>query len=289
MKALDKIKEATAFLKECGIDDAPKESEIILIHILEIDRIILYRDNPNISEDAIKIINEILARRKEREPLQYILGQVEFYGMNIKVGPGVLVPRPETEMIVEEVLKAVSSFKFQVSSENKNLPLNIVDLCTGSGCVALAIAKNLPKSLIYGTDISGKAIGYANENAEINGIGNVRFLKGSLFEPVAGFAPFDIIVSNPPYIRSNDIPDLPPEIKYWEPRSALDGGEDGIKFFGEILQTAPKHLVKGGFLCLELGQGQADAVIMIAQRNGFKNISIKIDCLGIERIISMTK
>ncbi len=292
MTALDKIKGITAFLQRCGIEDAEKESEIIVTHSLGIDKVVLYRDNPALSEENIKAINEMLARRAKREPLQYILGYVEFYGLKIKVGKGVLIPRPETELIIEEIVKL----------KVKSAGLKVLDLCTGSGCLALALAKNLPDSTVYGTDISAHAIGYAKENAEINGIRNVTFLKGSLFEPLSqllthnsSLLTFDVIVSNPPYIKSNDIPDLQPEIKDWEPRNALDGGDDGLRYYKEILSRARHYLTPpseknggGGFFFLEIGEGQADAVIMMAVRAGYRDITIIKDYSGIERIVSMT-
>lgn len=297
MNALDKIKEITASLKRFGIDDASKESEIILTSTLSIDKVVLYRDNSALSEKDMKTIDRILSRRAKREPLQYILGYIEFYGLKIKVGEGVLIPRPETELMAKEVLKKVSGFRSQVSGQDENSllvarcsPLRILDLCTGSGCLALAIAKNFPDAQVYGTDISGTAIKYAKENAELNEIGNAVFLKGSLYEPLKQFVSdmllkFDVIVSNPPYIMSNDIANLQPEIKNWEPRNALDGGEDGLKYYRDILSEARRYLTPEGLIFLEIGEGQAEEVSGIAQQNGLGNISVKKDFAGIDRIV----
>ncbi|MDP3260700.1 MAG: HemK/PrmC family methyltransferase, partial [Thermodesulfovibrionales bacterium] len=217
MDVIDKLKEVTAFLKSQGIDDAHKESEIILTHALKTDRTVLYRDNPAVTVKNIKDIEEILKRRAEREPLQYIIGHVEFHGLKIKVGQGVLIPRPETELLAEEVIKAVQRSAFSVQRKSKDSELRILDLCTGSGCLALAIAKHFPDAEVYGTDISKDAIRYANENAALNAIRNVTFLKGSLFEPLSqllthnsSLLTFNVIVSNPPYIRSGDILNLQP-------------------------------------------------------------------------------
>ncbi len=289
MKALVKIKEVAAYLRSCGIDDADKEAEILLTQGIGIDRVTLYRGDPALSEDQIKRLEKILQRRAKREPLQYILGYAEFYGMNIKVGPGVLIPRPETELIVEEAIKAVTSNKLQVTSKDlkqfsENSLLKILDLCTGSGCLALAIAKHLPVAAVYGTDLSEIAVEYAMENAKINRIKNVTFLKGHLFEPVKDMR-FDMIVSNPPYIKRPDIQNLQPEIREWEPVEALDGGEDGLKFYKEILQHAPEYLNNNGFIIIESGQGQANDVIKIAEGSKLKNISIIKDYAGIERIL----
>ena len=185
MTAIDKLKEVTAFLKSQGIDDAHKESEIIVTHCLGIDKAALYRDNPVLSEKNLKDIDAVLQRRARREPLQYIIGFVEFCGLKIKVGQGVLIPRPETELLAEEVIKAVQRSAFSVQRKSKDSELRILDLCTGSGCLALAIAKHFPDAEVYGTDISKDAIRYANENAVLNDIRNVTFLKGSLFEPLS--------------------------------------------------------------------------------------------------------
>ena len=208
------------------------------------------------SEAESRQIDALASRRTRREPLQYIIGHVEFHGLKIKVGQGVLIPRPETELLAEEVIKAVQRSAFSVQRKSKdselqtsNSELRILDLCTGSGCLALAIAKHFPDAEVYGTDISKDAIKYAKENAELNGIRNVTFLKGSLFEPLSqllthnsSLLTFNVIVSNPPYIRSGDILNLQPEINKWEPRNALDGGEDGLSYYRTILSEAPKYL-----------------------------------------------
>jgi len=281
--ALEKIKEVSAFLESKGIEDSLREAEIIVTHCLGIDKAALYRDNPVVPEKAIKEIESILQRRAQREPLQYIIGHVEFLGLKIKVGKGVLIPRPETELLAEEVIKTVPSLKSQV-------PSRILDLCTGSGCLALALAKNFPDAEVYGTDISKDAIRYACENAKLNDIKNITFLKGSLFEPLkqlisARPLKFDVIVSNPPYIKSDEIACLQPEIYKWEPRNALDGGEDGLDYYRAILSAGRACLAFTGVMFLEIGEGQAEEVSEIALQKGFRNISVIKDYAGIERII----
>src|SRR3972149_2934903 len=183
MRAFDTLKEATDFLKRYGIEDASREAEIILIHCLGTDRTAFFRDNPEIPENVIEEIDECLKRRSKREPLQYILGSLDFLGMKIKVGKGVLIPRPETELLAEEAIKVIRSQKLNPPAppfaKGGNGRVTILDLCTGSGCLALALAKEFPLAYIYGTDISEVAIHYAKENAEMNGISNVNFLRGS--------------------------------------------------------------------------------------------------------------
>ncbi|MDP2279802.1 MAG: HemK/PrmC family methyltransferase, partial [Nitrospirota bacterium] len=172
MNALDKIKEVTEFLRSCGIEDAAREAEILIIETLRISKSKLYADSFEISEAESKQIDALASRRAKREPLQYIIGHVEFCGLKIKVGQGVLIPRPETELLAEEVIKAVQRSAFSVQRKSKdselqtsNSELRILDLCTGSGCLALAIAKHFPDADVYGTDISKDAIRYAKENA----------------------------------------------------------------------------------------------------------------------------
>src|SRR4030042_3662278 len=264
MKALDKLREATELLKQYGIEDANREAEIIAIHCLGTDRTVLYRDNPEIHEEEIERIDELLRRRSKREPLQYILGYVDFYGLKIKVGKGVLIPRPETELLAEEAIKAVKREALSV--------MRILDLCTGSGCLALALAREFPDAKVYGTDTSENAIRYAKENAELNCINNVTFLEGNLFDPIAELATrqpspvtFDLIVSNPPYIRRNDIKNLQLEIKDWEPVEALNGGEDGLDYYRAIIPGAKGYLKEGGYLILEIGAGQSREVRRIAE------------------------
>ena len=300
MKALDKLREAADFLKRHGIEDAVREAESILNHCLGTDRTTFFRDNPVITENVIEKIDEFLERRSKGEPLQYILGYVDFLGIKIKVGKGVLIPRPETELLAEEAVKVIRSQKlnppFSPFAKGGNGRGTILDLCTGSGCLALTLAKEFPHAQFYGTDISEVAIHYAKENAEINGIKNVTFLKGSLFEPLgelftihSSLFTFDLIISNPPYIRRDDIRNLQQEIKDWEPVEALDGGEDGINYYRAIIPESRKYLKESGYLMLELGISQADAVRTIAEQANFTDISFKKDYAGIERIFIARK
>jgi release factor glutamine methyltransferase len=283
MHSLDLVKNVRELIEKTGIEDAQREAELIVSHAIGADRTTLYRDSQPVPEHIKLKIDEIVRRRVAREPLQYIHGAVDFLGLKIKVGHGVLIPRPETELLAEEAIKAIS---------NKNAQLNILDLCTGSGCLALALARAFPDAMVYGTDSEETAISYAEENAKTNSIKNVRFLKGSLFEPIekciaptADRTVFDLIVSNPPYIRRDDLKELQPEIKDWEPLTALDGGEDGLDFYREIIPGARKYLTANGILFFELGIYQAEAVKRMAMDAGFQDISVRKDYAGIERIL----
>ncbi|GAB4407239.1 MAG: peptide chain release factor N(5)-glutamine methyltransferase [Thermodesulfovibrionales bacterium] len=285
ISAIDGLREVSQCLSYYGIEEPQKEAEIILSRCIGIERVSIYRDNPVLSPRQIKTIEGVLERRSEREPLQYILGDVDFYGLRIKVGHGVLIPRPETELVVEEVLKMLRSNQ---EIRTRYSSLRILDLCTGSGCIALAIARHCPDLKVYGTDVSEKALGYARENRRINSIKNVTFLKGDLYEPVKGMR-FDIIISNPPYIRRMDIRNLQPEIKMWEPIEALDGGEDGLQFYREILRHSADYLNNRGSIIMEVGSGEAEDVLRIAEALGLRCASVIKDYSGIERVLCLVR
>lgn len=295
MTASEKLKEISAFLESKGVEYAPKEAETIVTEALMISRSRLYTADEQISDEVSRHIDALAERRAAGEPLQYIIGHVDFYGLRIKVGPGVLIPRPETELLVEEVLRAMGNEPRVTDKDLEHHPeisslathrssLRILDLCTGSGCIALALASKIPNSVVYGVDVSERALEYARENAQSNGVSNVTFLKGSLFRPVRDMK-FDIIVSNPPYIKSADIKTLQTEIRDWEPTEALDGGEDGLAFYRQIISSARDLLLPGGFVALELGEGEAGAVADIAQSAGLTRLRTIRDFQGIERVL----
>jgi release factor glutamine methyltransferase len=282
MRALEILQSARELLEISGLNDADREAELILSHCLGIDRLHLYKDDPDIPENILLQIYEYLRRRAAREPLQYILGYTEVHGLKIKVGPGVLIPRPETELLVEEAIKTVHALRFT--------SLHILDLCTGSGCIALALAKEFPDAEVYGTDKSENAIRYAEENADRNLIKNVTFLTGSLFDPLKNSdIKFDFIISNPPYIKRDEIKNLQPEIRDWEPGEALDGGEDGLDYYRMLIPEAGNYLNKHGYLILEIGIDQAKEIKKLASDAGFQDIIVIRDYSGIERILIANK
>lgn len=310
MNATEALKRIRKFLEDAGIENPGKEAELIVSHCLGKDRLVLYRDNPMIPEDVNIRINEFSERRIKREPLQYIIGYTEFHGLKIKVGQGVLIPRPETELLAEEAIKVLRGQKLphhpplnkggqrggRTSSFIPSSSFNILDLCTGTGCIALSLAKEFPDAFVYGADISELAITYAKQNMELNGINNVAFLKGNLFEPVEknlrsqnSNLKFALIVSNPPYIKSGDIKNLQPEIKDWEPVEALSGGEEGLDYYRKIIPESKNYLDDCGHLMLELGIDQSVALKHIAEDAGFRNTIFVKDYAGIERIMIIKK
>lgn len=272
MKVINKLREFTGILKECGIEEGQKEAEIMLSRGAGIDALEMYRDNPDMTASQIHSAERLLSRRLLREPLSYIIGHEEFLGLTLEVGDGVLIPRPETELMAEHALKKIGA-------------RTILDLCTGSGCLALALARGNLASHIYGVDISDIAVGYAKRNAIRNNISNVTFLKGDLFEYFKERESFDLIISNPPYIRSGDIRGLQPEIREWESRTSLDGGEDGLDFYRRIIPSARGYLKDRGTLMLEIGAGQAGDTADMIRCAGYSCFRIIKDYNGIERIL----
>lgn len=300
MKAIEKLKEIKVLFENCGIDEPAKEAEILLRGGLDIGAVEVFRDNPELSNEQIRKINGMLDRRMRGEPFQYIIGYEEFMGLKLVVGPGVLIPRPETELLAEQAVKAVKRETLSVKrnfreTESLNTQFTIhdsrftvLDLCTGCGCLALAIAKNFPDIKVYGSDISGTAVQYAKKNAAINNISNADFFEGPLFRPfekTSAGPMFDLIISNPPYISTGDIRNLQPEIKDWEPLIALDGGADGLDFYRDIFSDVNRYLKDKGKILLEAGFNQASDVREIAIGSGFNHIAVIKDLAGIERII----
>jgi release factor glutamine methyltransferase len=296
MKALDKLRTMHEALEKSGIDGPVRDAELILTHSLGIDRIDLYKDNPDIAEDILAEIDHLVERRSKREPLQYVLGYTEFYGLRIMVGPGVLIPRPETELLAEKAIEIIRSQNKNSVSEEPGISsfilhpssLVVLDLCTGSGCLAIALAKEFPDADVYGTDTSEIALEYAKKNAELNNVKSITFLKGDLFEPVRNMR-FDVIVSNPPYIQTPDLGYLQPEIRDWEPVEALDGGEDGLDYYRRIISGARNHLKDCGTLIFEIGAGQSEEVVKMSEKACLGHISLLKDYAGIDRIVKVQK
>ena len=287
MRLLELLRKSTEYLEQNGIDDALSEAEMLVFHAVTMDRLDAYIDNPEIrSADSAKV-RRLLQRRIKGEPVQYIIGHIEFLGLCIRVGKGVLIPRPETELLVEEVISAVSGQQSAVSSKTAK-SLSLLDLCTGSGCIALSLAREFPDAEVYGTDLSKEALAYARKNAKANNIKNTCFSQGSLFQPVKGKR-FDIITANPPYIRRDEIETLQREVRDWEPVAALDGGMDGMDFYRAILSSAGGFLKPNGFIFLELGYDQAEGVQKIARAEGFREATVINDYAGIGRILVATQ
>jgi release factor glutamine methyltransferase len=293
------IQWTTEYFREKGVQNPRLDSEVLLSHLLNLDRVGLYLnfDRP-MSKEELSSFREMVKRRGAREPLQYITGRQEFWSLDFKVTPDVLIPRPETEILVEEAIKAVSSEPLAVSGKKRgtqltahSLQLTILDLCTGSGCIAISLAHELKDAVVYAVDASEAALTVARENAAKNGVHDrVIFLHGDLynaFHPSSLIPhPFHLIVSNPPYVKTGDIPNIQPEVREYEPRMAVDGGPEGLDFYRRIVAGAPEYLAAGGWLMMEVGEGQVSAVSeMINATKAFESVSIVKDLAGIERVV----
>lgn len=279
LKSIDKL------FKNEGIINSKREVEILLSYSLGMNRSEIYLNFDRVLKDIEKKqLEKKIHKRIDKIPLQYITKHQEFMGMDFLVKKGVLIPRPETEILVEEVIKKLKNYKY---SNN----LRVVDLGTGTGVIAISIAKFIDNITIYATDISKKSLQTALKNTRKHDCEDkITFLQGDLFESFIGRiekGSLDGIVSNPPYIDSYDFKLLPPEIKDNEPKLALYGGIDGLNYYRKIIRISPKFLKKNGFVALEVGAGQAKKVKeLILEENNFKqNVEIVRDYSGIERVV----
>jgi release factor glutamine methyltransferase len=284
-----------------GITSPRLDAEVLLAHSLGTNRAALYaRLHTALSVPQIEAFRHLFRRRLRREPLPYITGVREFWSLEFAVDRRVLIPRPETELVVETVLQLLNSGEGKRFFPHPSpLPKGarefcgkILDVGTGSGCIALALATELPDAEIWGTDISVEALAVAAANAHRHNVHRrVRFLQGDLFAPVAGRGHlFELIVSNPPYIARHDLPALQPEVRDWEPPNALDGGTDGLNFYRHLLREAPHYLSPNGWLVTEVGAGQ-DAVIMplLREHEGFAGSFCTPDYAGRGRVVAAQK
>ena len=263
-------------LADAGIEEAALDARLLLEHICGTDRnTLLVHGDRTVSPEEEKQYLDAVERRSRRIPLQQITGQQEFMGLPFWVNSNVLIPRQDTEVLVEEVLKHTHD------------GMRILDMCTGSGCILISILHYSNDCEGLGVDISSPALEVAEENAErlLSGRTGVsaRFLQSDLFEAVDG--KYDILVSNPPYIRSAVVDTLMPEVKDYEPRIALDGEEDGLVYYRRILSDCKKNLKKGGMLFFEIGYDQAEAVKGMMEQAGFLEVTVKKDFGGLDRVV----
>ncbi len=258
------INNAATLLSTAGITNARLDAEVLLSHIIMKDRVWLITHRDDVLDDNHqREFADVIQRRTRREPLQHIIGNQEFWGLEFIVSPDVLIPRPETEFIIEAALAIV---------QDRNTPVRIIDLCTGSGCIAVSLAKELTAARVIATDASEKALAVARENTRRHGVSeHIRFLLGDLFEPLEELdirGQIDIIVSNPPYVQAGDLSTLQPEVRDYEPEMALIAGPEGTEMAKRIIQHAPEYLKKNGALIMEMGLGQAEALTRMVEATG---------------------
>ncbi len=262
-----------------GSEEASLEAELLLAHALNTDRTHLYqRLREELPRNAAKTFEALLQRRLAHEPTAYILERKEFYGLELEVAPAAIIPRPETETLVELVLEFVGTREAEHETQ-------VVDVGVGCGAVAIALAVNLPEAEIVATDISPEALALARRNAERHGVaGRIRFLEGDLLEPLD--APVDIIAANLPYVRTGDFEAAPPEIRQHEPRLGLDGGPDGLRLIERLLVQVPPRLRVGGALFIEIGEEQGDAArTLAAEVFPQARIEVRRDLSRLDRVL----
>lgn len=256
---------------------AQRDAEFLLMHLIERNRAyLLAHPEAELEAGVADRYSALIERRFAGEPIQYIVGECEFYGLPFRVTRDVLIPRPETEHLVEKTIQLAAKF---------DKP-RIVDIGTGSGAIAVALARLLPSAQITAIDLSAAALHVARANAEHNGVAErIRFVEGDLFAPVAGEF-FNIAVSNPPYVPENDRNTLAVEVREHEPELALFAGADGLEVYRRMIPAARSAVVPGGFLALEIGFGQAAGVAALLARSGFEQIELTADLQGIDRVVT---
>ena len=278
---LDIFNKSVDYLKKNGVPSPLLDTEYIFSDVLKVNKNTLkYSMSREIKEeDKDKIREMLVLRAKKRKPLQYILGEWEFYGLPFKVSEGVLIPRADTEILVEQCIQLMREVEEP----------NILDIGSGSGAISIAIANELKSSSVTGIDINEKAIELANENKTLNKIKNINFVKSNLFEKIDKDFKYDLIVSNPPYISKEEYEILMPEVKNYEPQNALTDLGDGLYFYREISKLAGEYLKDTGYLAYEIGYNQAKDVTKILQNNNFDVLSVIKDYGGNDRVVIAKK
>ena len=278
-------------LQNAGIEDFEYESWAFLDWKLHIDRAEFYM-NPNgeVKEELLAELESVLKQREQRVPLQYLMGECEFMGYDFYVDERVLIPRQDTECLVELAVEDIRNRKTQNRCESNNTAdqkneqkVKVLDLCTGSGCICISVAKLCPDTEVTLADISEGALSVAKKNAQ-NLDAGVTLIKGNLFENIEGR--FDYILSNPPYIPSEVIEGLMPEVKEHEPRLALDGEADGLSFYREIINEAPDYLNPDGRIYFEIGAEQGEDLTHLMNERGFSEVKVHKDLAGLDRIVT---
>ena len=269
------IETGTRILQKENIADAKRDAWYLLQMACKIDRNFYYlHEEDELTAEQQSEYESTVHKRAEHVPLQYIIGEQEFMGLKFKVNSNVLIPRQDTETLVEEALRVVEP------------GMRVLDLCTGSGCIIISLAKNVADISCTGSDISKQALLVAKENAKANEV-EVEWERSDLFENISGT--FDLIVSNPPYIPTGEIPGLMPEVRDFEPVDALDGKEDGLYFYRIITEKSPEYLTSDGYLYFEIGYDQGEAVSAMMRQCGYTQVEVIKDLAGNDRVVKGRK
>ncbi|MBW2637720.1 MAG: peptide chain release factor N(5)-glutamine methyltransferase [Deltaproteobacteria bacterium] len=279
MKIFQALEKAEALLKKEGLSTPRLDTEVLLCHTIGEDKNYLYK-NPEkfLNDNEVDLFQALVERRREKEPVAYIVGNKEFWSLDLEVTRGVLIPRPDTEALVEEALR--------ISHELNRENLKILDVGTGSGAIAIALASQLENSAIVAVDSSMEALMIARRNAEKYELGErILFLCGNLLKPLSG--KFDIVVSNPPYVSESEFERLPDEIRKFEPKGALVSGRDGTECHRDLIGDAKYLLEGGGWLVMEIGWEQAEAIEQILRNDGsYGDVLFHRDLGGRKRVVS---
>ena len=279
-----KLKEILSFgeaaLSEAGIYEAALESRLLMEHVLQLNRAqLILKSEAVLSQEQIESFEQLIQERRTGRPIQYVLGEWDFFGLRFIVNQHTLIPRPETETLVSLAILALN---------NNPEPL-IFDIGTGTCCIPISILMNHPGAVCIGVDLSEDALKIAQTNVDMHQLSErITLLHSDLFAAIPEHQKADLILSNPPYIETAEISRLDPKVKDHEPLMALDGGEDGLVFYKQIINEAPDHLRPGGVLLFEIGHNQADAVTKLLEAKGFKDISKTKDYADIDRFIQGT-
>ncbi len=293
------LKEGMARLRAAQVASHTLAAELLLLHTLGCDRAWLYaHPEEPIEPETAEAYFALVARRAAGEPTQYLIGRQEFWGLEFEVNPAVLIPRPETEHVIEVALERLGSrgIKIRLDTGEPSAPLRVADVGTGSGCLAVALAHELPHATLFATDISAAALEVARRNAARHGVADrIQFVECDLLEAllVSPLVPrpspllFDVIVSNPPYVARNEAATLHREVREHEPETALFGGPTGLEIYARLIEQAGALLRPGGILVVELGYNAADHVRAIVQaQRAWVNTSITNDLAGIPRVLA---
>ncbi|MCI0572507.1 MAG: peptide chain release factor N(5)-glutamine methyltransferase [Myxococcaceae bacterium] len=258
----------TGHFEKKGIDSPRLTAEVLLAHLLALSRVKLYVDLERpLNKDELTRFRALIERRMAHVPTQYLTGTKEFYNRRFAVDERVLIPRPETELLVDHVLQVLPTEE----------PRRVLDVCTGSGCIAVSVAAERPLAHVWATDVSEGACALARQNVEALGVGaRVTVLQGDLLAPLPPEVRFDVVVSNPPYVASGELPTLQAEVQK-EPHLALDGGADGLDVVRRLVGVARERLVPGGLLAMEIGETQGAAVRVLLERAGYAQVRVEKD------------
>ncbi len=304
VRILDVINKTTPFFEKHGIESPRLNIELLLAHLLKKKRLELYLEfERELDEAALEKLRDMVRRRAAGEPLQYITGVAEFCGLEFAVDRRVLIPRPETELLVGTVLERLKpkppegrttagGTPAPLPTTNHQSPITIVDVGTGSGCIAVALAVRLAAAsteacaTIYAVDVSAEALEVGRANAKMQKVEkNIRFLRGDLLGALPNSLRADAVVSNPPYVATGELAKLPKEVRDFEPVHALVAGEDGLEAYRRIIGSAKRFLSASGFVALEVGAGQRPAVEQLFGKHGYKVAQIVKDLQGHERVV----